>query len=133
MTFARKDHSPIARFIASLAMEQVPASPVGVWSIIARGKRYRMDHSRIERIAVVGVGLMCHGIAQEFALAGYHVRLRDLSDDRLENALSSIRANLERLASLRRLEHARIEPAIAAITVSTDLGEIVSGAELIIG
>ena len=42
-----------------------------------------MDASQIERIAVVGAGLMGHGIAQEFALAGYQVRLHDLSDDRL--------------------------------------------------
>ena len=42
-----------------------------------------MDHSQIERIAVLGAGLMGHGIAQEFALAGYQVRLHDLSEERL--------------------------------------------------
>jgi 3-hydroxybutyryl-CoA dehydrogenase len=91
-----------------------------------------MVHSPIQHIAVVGAGLMGHGIAQEFALAGYQVRLHDLSDDRLENAHRSIRANLQRLASLDRLEHVRIEPAIAAITMSTDLAQSVSGAELVI-
>ena len=63
-----------------------------------------MDHSRIVRIAVVGAGLMGHGIAQEFALAGYQVRLHDLSDDRLRTALTDIRANLLRLSSMGRLE-----------------------------
>jgi 3-hydroxyacyl-CoA dehydrogenase len=91
-----------------------------------------MDHSRIVHIAVVGAGLMGHGIAQEFALAGYQVRLNDLSDDRLENAQHNIRANLQRLASLGRLEHFRIEPAVAAITASTDLGKTVSRADLVI-
>ena len=91
-----------------------------------------MDPSQIERIAVVGAGLMGHGIAQEFALAGYQVRLHDLSDDRLRAALTNIRANLQRLSSLGRLESTRIDPALAAITVSTDLGRTVSGAELVI-
>lgn len=91
-----------------------------------------MDDSRIVRIAVVGAGLMGHGIAQEFALAGYQVRLHDLRDDRLRTALTDIRANLQKLSSLGRLENARIDPAVAAITVSTDLGRIVSGAELVI-
>jgi 3-hydroxybutyryl-CoA dehydrogenase len=91
-----------------------------------------MDHSRIVRIAVVGAGLMGHGIAQEFALAGYQVRLHDLSDERLRTALTDIRANLQKLSSLDRLEPARIDPVLAGITVSTDLGRTVSGAELVI-
>jgi 3-hydroxybutyryl-CoA dehydrogenase len=91
-----------------------------------------MDHSRSVRVAVVGAGLMGHGIAQEFALAGNQVRLHDLSDDRLENALTTIRANLHRLASLGRLENSGIEEALAAITASPDLGRTVAGAELVI-
>jgi 3-hydroxybutyryl-CoA dehydrogenase len=91
-----------------------------------------MDHSRIVRIAVVGAGLMGHGIAQEFALAGYQVRLHDLGDDRLRTALTDIRANLQRLSSLGLLDNSRIDPALAAITMSTDLGRTVSGAELVI-
>src|SRR5271165_4754131 len=91
-----------------------------------------MDHSPIERIAVVGAGLMGHGIAQEFALAGYQVRLHDLSDNRLQTALGEIRVNLQRLSSLGRLEQAQIDPVLAGIIVSTDLGRTVSGAELVI-
>ena len=37
----------------------------------------------ITRIAVVGAGLMGHGIAQEFAVAGYEVRLHDRSAERV--------------------------------------------------
>ncbi len=91
-----------------------------------------MDQSRIVRIAVVGAGLMGHGIAQEFALAGYQVRLHDLGDDRLRTARNDIRANLQRLSSLGLLDHSRIDPALAAISVSTDLEKTVSGAELVI-
>ena len=91
-----------------------------------------MDPSQIERIAVIGAGLMGHGIALEFAVAGYQVRLHDLDEDRLGTALANIRANLQRLSTLGRLERTRIDPALAAITTSTDLGRTVAGAELVI-
>jgi 3-hydroxybutyryl-CoA dehydrogenase len=90
------------------------------------------DRQWIERIAVIGAGLMGHGIAQEFALAGYQVRIHDLSDDRLETALANIRANLQRLSAMGRVEHARIDPAMAEISASTELEKTVSGAELVI-
>ena len=91
-----------------------------------------MDTSQVKRIAVIGAGLMGHGIALEFAVAGYQVRLHDLNEDRLGTALANIRANLQRLSTLGRLERTRIDPALAAITTSTDLGRAVAGAELVI-
>jgi len=42
-------------------------------------------------LRMVGSGFR---IAQEFALAGYQVRLRDLSDDRLQIDLTDIQVNL---------------------------------------
>jgi len=39
-----------------------------------------MNVADIRHIAVVGAGLMGHGIAQEFALAAYAGHLYDLSD-----------------------------------------------------
>ena len=84
-----------------------------------------MDHSRIERIAVVGAGLMGHGIAQEFALAGYQVRLHDLSDDRLQNARPTSGPTCKGCRHWASLEHSQIDPALAAITASTDLGRTV--------
>ena len=50
----------------------------------------------------------------------------------MENALKGIRGNLQRLVSLGCLESTRIDPAVAAISPSTDLGNTVSGAELVI-
>jgi 3-hydroxybutyryl-CoA dehydrogenase len=91
-----------------------------------------VDASQIERIAVVGAGLMGHGIAQEFALAGYEVRLNDRTDDLLSRAVDNIRGNLQRLSSLGRVEPDRIEPALGRITPTSNLAEAVSGAELVI-
>jgi 3-hydroxybutyryl-CoA dehydrogenase len=91
-----------------------------------------MSASQIERIAVVGAGLMGHGIAQEFALAGYPVRLHDRSDTLLLQAMENIRGNMERLSSLGRLDSARITPALAAIATSADLGACVADVDLVV-
>ena len=91
-----------------------------------------MDASQIKRIAVVGAGLMGHGIAQEFALAGFQVRLHDEGDSQLARAMENIRANLQRLSSLGHVDADRIEPALGNITPTPRLEAAVVGAELVI-
>jgi 3-hydroxyacyl-CoA dehydrogenase, NAD binding domain len=49
------------------------------------------------RIAVVGAGLMGHGIAQVFALAGHEVTITDVDAASLDTAPSRIAANLHEL------------------------------------
>jgi 3-hydroxybutyryl-CoA dehydrogenase len=51
-----------------------------------------------ERIAIVGAGLMGHGIAQVFAVAGRRVALHDPDPEVLASAPERIAANLESLA-----------------------------------
>ena len=50
----------------------------------------------MERVAVVGAGLMGHGIAQVFAAAGHPVAIVDESPDALATVHERVRANLER-------------------------------------
>ena len=57
-----------------------------------------MGDINIERIAVIGPGMMGHAIAQEFAAAGYHVTLCGRDEGRLEQARSKIQDSLEELA-----------------------------------
>jgi 3-hydroxybutyryl-CoA dehydrogenase len=49
------------------------------------------------RIAVIGAGLMGHGIAQVFALAGHEVSIYDADAAQLDSARSRIAANLANL------------------------------------
>lgn len=86
----------------------------------------------IKTIAVVGAGLMGHGIAQEFALAGYDVRLQDLTEATLQQAMVSIRANLERLVGLGLISRQQAEATPDRIKTSTRLEEVVSDADLVI-
>jgi 3-hydroxybutyryl-CoA dehydrogenase len=55
-----------------------------------------------ERIAVVGAGLMGHGIAQVFALAGHEVTITDSHKQSLDSAKQRISANLRDLGDDER-------------------------------
>ena len=58
-----------------------------------------MTTDAIAHIAVIGAGLMGHGIAQEFASAGYSVRLHDVTNEQLKIARTHIEQNLNLLAA----------------------------------
>lgn len=91
-----------------------------------------MPTDAITRIAVVGAGLMGHGIAQDFALAGYPVSLHDIGDDRLRQALASIRTNLHALATIGRVTPAQVASVPAAIRTTTVLRDAVAEADVVI-
>jgi 3-hydroxybutyryl-CoA dehydrogenase len=77
-----------------------------------------------ERIAIIGAGLMGHGIAQVFAVAGHDVRVYDAHQAALDSLRERIAANLVQLG---------IEPgAELRVTGHADLGEAVAQADLVI-
>lgn len=80
-----------------------------------------MKHSKIEHIAVIGAGLMGHGIAQEFASAGYRVQLHDITDEQLKNACIQIGNNLRMLAENDIMDKERIPETLQNIHTTTDL------------
>ncbi|MGD0656974.1 MAG: 3-hydroxyacyl-CoA dehydrogenase NAD-binding domain-containing protein, partial [Syntrophorhabdales bacterium] len=73
------------------------------------------------RIAVIGAGLMGHGIAQIFAGNGWHVSLMDVDEAILSKACQGIRANLTLLAEngIGALED--VEPALGRIGTTLSL------------
>ena len=85
-----------------------------------------------QSIAVIGAGLMGHGIAQVFAVHGHPVFLMDLEDTALSNAIESIRANLALMARSGIGSEAEIEPTLQRITTTTDLGRAASPAHFVI-
>lgn len=62
-----------------------------------------------EPIAVVGAGLMGHGIAQAFAVAGHPVRVYDASPAALGSVRARVESNLQRIGA-DTAAVARIEP-----------------------
>lgn len=91
-----------------------------------------MESGDIKRIAVIGAGLMGHGIAQEFALAGYDVRLHDLTEEKLQSALQGIRENLETLARTGLAPRSRTRGVEERIRTSTTLDDVLVEVDVVI-
>ena len=78
----------------------------------------------IKRVGVVGAGQMGNGIAHVFALAGYDVRLNDVSEDALSRAMQTIEKNLDRQVSRERISAEVRDAALGRLAVETDLAAI---------
>ncbi|MEW6554722.1 MAG: 3-hydroxyacyl-CoA dehydrogenase NAD-binding domain-containing protein [Actinomycetota bacterium] len=85
-----------------------------------------------ERIAVIGAGLMGHGIAQVFAAHGHAVSLVDLERERLDAALANIRGNLQAMAAYGSVRDGDIDGIVARIFTSTRLEEACAGANFVV-
>ncbi len=86
----------------------------------------------IQHIAIVGAGLMGHGIAQEFALAGYQVSLNSRTEKSLHAALDNISANLDHLIRLGVVSPPQAAAAPKRIHTSPDLKTAVKEADVVI-
>lgn len=91
-----------------------------------------MSAESIKRIGVVGAGLMGHGIAQEFALAGYDVGLHDISEELLEQARVNMRRNLGIMADAGLVSEDAAGTVPDAIRMSTHLGDAVVEADYVV-
>ena len=91
-----------------------------------------MKHSKIEHITVIGAGLMGHGIAQEFAAAGYRVQLHDITDEQLKNACIQIDNNLRMLAENDIIDKERIPETLQHIHTTTDLKNAAENADFVV-
>jgi len=84
-----------------------------------------------ERIAVVGAGLMGHGIAQVFASCGHLVRLTDASVAVLAAARGRVRANLENMTAQGITFGAGVDEIVERIQIAPELAEACAGADLV--
>jgi 3-hydroxybutyryl-CoA dehydrogenase len=78
----------------------------------------------IRTVGVIGAGQMGTGIAHVCALAGYDVRLNDLSLDRIEAGLAVIERNLARQVSRGIIDEAAMKSALSHIKAAESLADI---------
>jgi len=83
-------------------------------------------------IAVVGAGLMGHGIAQIFAQAGRSVFLTDADTEVLKKAIDQIRRNLTYLVELGYLPSEQLEEILGRIEVKANTAEAVATADFVV-
>ena len=91
-----------------------------------------MTLDEISHIAVIGAGLMGHGIAQEFATAGYTVHLHDITDEKLAPARAQIEKNLHLLAENGIITAEKIAPTLQRIQATTDLAVVTENADFVV-
>jgi 3-hydroxybutyryl-CoA dehydrogenase len=85
----------------------------------------------IERVAVLGGGLMGSGIAESAAAAGFPVVVREVHDDAVGGARRRIEASVGHAVERGTLDDARRDAILARIELTTDLDDL-ADADLVI-
>ncbi|MGB9714093.1 MAG: 3-hydroxyacyl-CoA dehydrogenase family protein [Candidatus Bathyarchaeales archaeon] len=87
----------------------------------------------VRKIAVLGAGLMGHGIAQVAAQFGkFEVYMRDVEQRFIDNGMAMIRESLTRFLKKGQMTEEEMNAILARIHPTLDLKEAVSNADLII-
>ena len=66
----------------------------------------------VQRVAVIGSGLMGRGIAHVAALGGFQTTMVDVSESILQTALNNIRSEMEKGVSLGKLSAEGLQTAL---------------------
>jgi len=75
----------------------------------------------IRSVGVIGAGQMGNGIAHVCSLAGYTIRLNDLSPDRIRAGLATINGNMARQVSRQNITEADRQAALARIEAAESI------------
>lgn len=91
-----------------------------------------MKAEEMSSVALLGAGMIGHGLALHFAKAGYQVFLYSRTQQTLGKALESIKSNLPALLQEQANVKSEIEKIISRIKTTTDLAKAVSNVPIII-
>jgi enoyl-CoA hydratase/3-hydroxyacyl-CoA dehydrogenase len=89
-----------------------------------------MSLSAINKITILGSGIMGHGIAQVSAMAGYNVALRDIEQSFLDKAMEKIKWSLNKLVEKQKLSQTEADKIFDRITPVVDLEQALKGTDL---
>lgn len=84
------------------------------------------------KAAVIGAGIMGHGIAELLALAGYDVTLVDISEEILKKALDNIQWSLGKFVERKRIQEEDAKNAMSRIETCLDVEEAASNVDLVV-
>jgi len=85
----------------------------------------------IKTVGIIGAGQMGAGIAHVCSLAGYAVRLNDLSAERIQAGVEHVEQSLARKAARGQIDDATMAEALGRITAAPSLADVGS-ADLVI-
>ena len=78
----------------------------------------------IQKVGVVGLGLMGNGIAQVVATAGFSVVAREVNDELLEKGIKSIERSLQKFVEKNQLSDLERQNTLARIKRTTAVAEL---------
>jgi 3-hydroxybutyryl-CoA dehydrogenase len=90
-----------------------------------------MNVDAIKTVSVLGLGTMGHGIAQNFAVAGYEVYCFDQVADARDSLVERVRANLLQLEEAEFLPPGAVDTILARIRVVSTEAEAVGAADFV--
>ena len=91
-----------------------------------------MSLPTINKITILGSGVMGHGIAQVSATAGYNVTLRDIEQSFLDKAMEKIKWSLNKLVEKQRLSQTEADKIFARIVPIVELKQALNDADILI-
>ena len=86
----------------------------------------------INKVAVIGAGIMGHGIAQVVSSAGIEVSLNDIKTEFLEGAHTKIDGSLEKLESKGKIDKQTRMDILSRIHCTTEFSEAVRDTDLVV-
>ena len=86
----------------------------------------------IQRIGVIGAGIMGRGIAQVAATGGYETLLHDVDPMQLEQSVAKIHSSLQRALERGKVDQTVLETVRANLKTTTSLDDVGGKADLII-
>ena len=86
----------------------------------------------INKITVLGSGVMGHGIAQVATTVGYNIVLRDIEQSFLDNAMKKIQWSLGKMVEKQKLSQSDADSIYGRITPVVDLKEALKGTDLLV-
>src|SRR3954451_8513926 len=86
---------------------------------------------RIERVGVLGCGLMGHGITQVAAQSGYEVVVREVDQHKLDKGIARIEKQIGRAVEKGRMTQEDADAVDGRITATLDYGDL-AGCDLVV-
>ncbi len=90
-----------------------------------------MSIDEIEKVGVVGSGLMGHGIALAFAMGGYPTMMCDVNDEVLHTAMTKAAATARLFVEEGLIAAEAAEDAIGRLSTTTDLAELAANSDFV--
>lgn len=87
---------------------------------------------KVEKIAIIGCGMMGNGIAQVAAQAGYQVAVQDIKDEFLQRGFKEINKSLNKMKEKGKITSEQMTQILGRIKGVTDLKEAANNVDLVI-